>query len=253
MIRIGEINISLGKNIYFYMRKGNNQMKYLTATMLILFVSLFSEAQTINSLSEFYRQFQAARYQQGLNNPEFPILGSPHEKDEFIEGTVATRSDVRYENVPLRFNIHENAVEFMTDEGNIFFLEAPEVVDYVQIGEDKYVYVPYSFGNRMLRGFFRVAIEGHATLLVRQLVNLKAPEPPAPYKDAQPARFIRLVDEYYLRVGTAEAQKISNRKELLQMMKDNGTAVDDFLKKNKTRFNRLEDLIKVTEYFNSLY
>lgn len=227
-------------------------MKHSIATLLLLFVAIFSGAQTINSLSEFYRQFQASRYQQGIVIPEYPIEGSPHERDEFIEGTVATRSDIRYENVPLRFNIHENAVEFKTEEGVIFFLAAPEVIDFVQIGEDKYVYVPYSMGNRILRGFFRVATEGKATLLVRQSINLKQPEPPAPYKDAQPARFIKLADEYYLKIGPSEAHKISNRKELLQLMGDKSSQVDEFLKKNKVRYNRPEDLIKVTEFFNSL-
>jgi hypothetical protein len=36
------------------------------------------------------------------------------------------------------------------------------------------------------------------------------------------------------------------------MLEDKAKEIEDFLKKNKTRFNRLEDMQKLVNYYNTL-
>jgi hypothetical protein len=224
---------------------------------LIVFFACFSQvilAQniTIQNLQDFYKKFKTSQFEQGLINQTSEISGSPHEINDFIDGEVTTKSELKYVNVPLRFNIYANEMEFKTDDGTVLFLATPEIIDHIIIGENKYIYTPYAVGGRLLRGYFKIITGGKASLLVKQNITLRNAEPPQPYKDAQPAVFLKMQDEFYVRVAPAEAQKVSNKKELLAVLKDKSKELDDFQKKNKTRVNRLDDMVKLIEYYNSL-
>ena len=227
-------------------------MKTIFSSLIFLLLTHWVSAQTVLNLQEFYKQFQTSKFQQGIINPEIAVEGSPHASSGFVPGTVVTKSDIRYEQIPLRFNIYANEMEFQTEDGTVFYLAAPEILSEVLVGEEVYIYSPYTYGGRLLRGYFKQAVQGRASLLIRQIVNLKEAEPAAPYKEAQPAKFIKLPDEFFVRMGGAEALKVSNRKELLTALQDKSSEMDAFLKKNKTRFNRVEDLIQAINYYNQL-
>ncbi len=210
------------------------------------------KAQTIQGLQEFYKHFKSSQFQQGILFREAEIDGSPHENSDFVLGVVVTKSDQKYENIPLRFNIYNDEMEFKSDEGTILALTPPEFIDFIIIGEEKYIYIPYAIGNKLLRGYFKVITEGKASLLVKQNINYKDAELPQAYKDAVPARFIRMQDDFYIRLGQLEAYHISNKKELTVILEDKAKEMDDFLKKNKTRFNRMDDMQKLVNYYNTL-
>jgi hypothetical protein len=61
------------------------------------------KAQTIQGLQEFYKQFKSSQFQQGILFREAEIEGSPHENSDFVLGVVVTKSDLKYENIPLRY------------------------------------------------------------------------------------------------------------------------------------------------------
>lgn len=222
------------------------------AFIVCAFQGIYAQNLNIMNLQDFYKKFKTSQFEQGLINQTSEIEGSPHEIGDFIDGEVITKSELKYVNVPLRFNIYANEMEFKTEEGTVLFLATPEIIDYIIIGDNKYIYAPYAVGSRLLRGYFKILTEGKASLLVKQNVTLRNAEPPQPYKDAQPAMFLKMQDEFYVRIAPAEANKVSNKKELLSILKDKGKEIDDFQKKNRTRFNRSDDLVKLIEYFNSI-
>lgn len=227
--------------------------RYLLIVVFTSFsLSILAQSITIQNLQDFYKKFKTSQFEQGIINQSSEISGSPHEINDFVDGEVITKSELKYVNVPLRFNIYANEMEFKTEDGTVLFLAAPETIDHIIIDENKYIYVPYTIGNRLFRGYFKVLTEGKAMLLVKQNITLRNAEPPQPYKDAQPAIFLKMQDEFYVRVAPAEAQKVSNKKELSTVLKDKVKELDDFQKKNKTRFNRLDDMVKLVEYYNSL-
>ncbi len=227
-----------------------------TITLIIIFqiyiTAVLGQSMQIQTLQDFYKEFKSSQFQQGITFQEKTIDGSPHENNEFAYGVVVTRSNLRYENIPLRFNIYTNEMEFKTEDGTVLYIASPEIIEFIGIGDEIYLYAPYSLANRLLRGFFKVLVDGDVTLLLKQNITLRDAEPAQPYKDAIPARFIRTPDEFYIRKAPAEAHKVANRKELLHVLGDQSSRMEEFLKKNKTRFNRAEDLIHAIEYYNSL-
>ncbi len=180
------------------------------------------------------------------------IQGSPYLFDEFINGTIFTTSKLQFENVPLRYNIHNDQIEFKTPQNEIQALATPEIVETVEFGEYKMVYVPYSNSKKIRYGFFRVVIEGTASLYARSEMIFKNATKPGAYKEAQPAKFINQPNSYYIRVRLDQAKKVGNKKEAIEIFPDHKDEIATFIKKNKIKTNNSESLEKLVQYYNSL-
>jgi hypothetical protein len=78
------------------------------------------------------------------------------------------------------------------------------------------------------------------------------PVEPAAYSEAQPAKFTRKPDAYYIRIGMEQAKLVSNKKELLAAFPDHSKEIATFVKKNKVKTTKPERLRKLVQYYNSL-
>lgn len=75
---------------------------------------------------------------------------------------------------------------------------------------------------------------------------------PAAYKDAEPAKFVKKSDEYYIRIGSEQAVIISSKKDLIAAFPDNLDKIESFISKNKIKTNKADGLKEVVKYYNSL-
>ncbi|MBN1987496.1 MAG: hypothetical protein JW761_14390 [Prolixibacteraceae bacterium] len=182
---------------------------------------------------------------------ESEIEGSPYLENEFIKGTLFTTSNTQYVDVPLRYNIYNDDLEFDTGNG-VQALTTPEIIDKVEFGKYTMVYLPYSMAKKIRRGFFILAEEGNASLLIKPEIEFKKATEPGAYKEAEPAKFERKTDSYYIRVGTSEAKLISGKKDMMEVFPDNHEKMEAFIKKNNTKHRKAEDLKQLVQYYNSL-
>lgn len=229
-------------------------MKTLILSCLLATISVGLSAQiniSQQSLNDFYAGFRTAKFIHG-EDANAGIEGSPCEVSEFVASDLVTTSRQLYSGVPMRYNIYQDHVEFKDENGQILYFGAPEMVDYVAIGKRKFVYVPYQLGPRVLRGYLAVLEEGPVTLLLKMNVMLKQAEKPQAYKDAEPARFVRTADDFYLRKGTEEAKLLKGKKELKELLPVWPAEMDEYLKKNRVKFSDEEDLKGLIAYYNSL-
>lgn len=180
------------------------------------------------------------------------IMGSPYLNDEFIEGSVFTKSKTQYAGVPLRYNIFNDEIEFRTDDGQVLALASAEVIEKVEFGDFNLEYIPYMVVKRMRRGFFNVLEKGNATLYQRLRVVFEDAKQPAAYQDAQPAKFVKRPDEYYIRAGMEPAVPVNKNKDLQSAFPDHKKEIAEFIKKNRVRTNNPESLKELVKYYNSL-
>ncbi len=182
---------------------------------------------------------------------ETNIGGSPFLNENFTEGSVFTTSKTIFIDVPLRYNIYNDQIEFKTDDEQVLALAVPEVIEKVEMGEYLFEYIPYSSSNNLKRGFFIVHEKGKATLYSRPRIMFEKAKEPAAYQDAQPARFIRKPDEYYIRIGMEPAKPVSGKKDLQAVFSGSNKEVNTFIKNNKIRPGSVESLKELVVYYNS--
>jgi hypothetical protein len=230
-------------------------MKAFVTIFLLLssFCLSFSQGSyQIAQAVDFFRinKMQSGDWSKTLS--ESDIKGSPYLNDDFIKGTIFTTSKFQYVDVPLRYNIYNDNLEFKTTEDQVMAIAAPEIVEKVQLGNDVMAYIPYTNVKKIRRGFFKLLEEGQASLYAKSEVLYKEPEEPGAYKEAEPARFINKPDTYYIRIGLEQAKLISNKNELLDAFPDHQEEIAAFIKKNKIKPTKPEKLQALVQYYNSL-
>jgi hypothetical protein len=201
---------------------------------------------------EFYQanKFPGEKWKNVLT--ENDIKGSPYLNDEFVVGSIYTIQRLHYVDIPLRYNIYNDELEFKTPAGEVQALAVPEIIEKVVIGNTEMVYSPYLRANKNKNGFFIILEEGKVSLYAKPGITFTEATEPGAYKDPEPPKFLKKSDEYYLRVGSGQAQVIGNKKELIAAFPDNQDKIESFMSKNKTKINKPESLKELVKYYNSL-
>jgi len=158
----------------------------------------------------------------------------------------------QYKDVPLRYNLYNDDLEFKNPAGEILALAQPEIVEYAVFGDNLLVYSNYLSGTKPKKGFLVLIEDGKAKLLSKVSVLYQEPTQPGAYQEAGPAKFVRRADESFIRVGEEMALTVSNKKSVLEAFPDNRDKIEDFISKNKIKLNKLEGLAEVVKFYNSL-
>jgi hypothetical protein len=183
---------------------------------------------------------------------ESNIKGSPYLNDEFFYGSIYTNQKQHFADIPLRYNIYNDDLEFKTPEGKVQALATPEIVELAIFGNTKLVYTDYQNKNNIKKGFFVVIEQGKVSLYSKPRVLFKEGTEPGAYKDPEPPKFVRTSDDYYLQLETGPAVGVGSKKELLAFFPDQQEKVKTFISKNKTKPNKEESLLELVKYYNSL-
>lgn len=230
-------------------------MKRLIFSLFALAILSFTSYAQINS--DFIKAMDAYRSNKMIGGiSQFlsaeDIQGSPYLNDDFIQGKVYTTSGTAYENIPLRYNIYSDDMEFKTEQNEVMSFAAPETVEKIEFGENLMVYIPFTYAKKIRKGYMFLLEEGKVSLYMRPEIAFVDATQPGAYKDATPARFDRKPDTYYLRSGSEEAKLIESKKDLLEFFPDHNAEVEEFVKKNKVKDNDAGSLKELVKYYNSL-
>lgn len=232
-------------------------MKKLTLSLLFVFVITGALwAQTTNytaaPLMDLFRMEQMTEESVYLTLTEKSISGSPYLEDEFKVGTVYTTAKKKFENVLLRYNIYNDNLEFETPDKKVLAVDKPETIELADFGQYKMTYLSYNSGNKQNKAFFKILEQGNASLYAKPDVFFQKEVESDGIKPAKPAAFISKPDIYFVKVGTNPAKKVGNKKELAALFGDHQSEVAAFIKKNKIKANKADQLQKLVNYYNSL-
>ena len=149
----------------------------------------------------------------------------------------------------LRYNIHEDQMEFVKDE-SVYYLKK-EVGRKVRFA-DNTKYAVYDLEGEP--HFFLVHQEGKNLLLAKQIVKfVEAREPNSGYDRGTPPDYKRRKDELYIALDGSNLQLVPRKKKTFySFFGSNESAVKTYMKKNKLGYKKVEDLKKVVEYLNTL-
>jgi hypothetical protein len=234
------------------------QMKkyFFTSFILLNFSGILFAQLPLNydvrAQMDFYHanKFIGGEWKNSLTEDQ--IAGSPYLNKEFEKGTVYTIQRQQYNEIPLRYNIYNDNLEFKTPDNEIMALSAPEIVEKAVLGNNILTYSPYLMANKTKNGFFLILEEGKASLYAKPAVAFQNATEPAAYKDAEPAKFVKKADEYYIRIGAEQAVIISSKKDLIAAFPDNRDKIESFISKNKIKTNKPEGLKEVVMYYNTI-
>lgn len=232
-------------------------MKKLTLSMLfILTMTCALSAQTVNytaaPLMDLFRLEQMTEESVNKTLTERNISGSPYLEDDFRVGTVYTTAKKKFENVLLRYNIYNDDLEFQTPEKKVLAMDKPETIELADFGEYQMTYLSYTTGNKQNKAFFKILEEGNASLYAKPDVQFQKEVESDGIKPEKPAQFLSKPDLYFIKIGTNPAKRISNKKELAAMFSDHQNEIASFIKKNKIKVGKVDQLQRLVKHYNTL-
>ncbi|PKP33665.1 MAG: hypothetical protein CVU00_10390 [Bacteroidetes bacterium HGW-Bacteroidetes-17] len=233
-------------------------IKQFNAKALIILaiglITITTHGQTYNtyeqaSLTDFLNATHSGALRRSILS-ENDIKGSPYLKTEFVLGDILTYNKIHYVNVPLRYNIYNDEIEFEVDKENYLAISSPESIQKIIIGDDAFIYTVKRNKKGEQFGYYQLLHEGKVRLLSRHNIVFKEATRTTGYKAAESAKFEKNSNTYYLQKENDEPHEISNKKDLVAMLGPQGEKINLLIKKEKLNFRKEEDLIKLVKFMN---
>lgn len=214
-------------------------------TLLFSYFSLFGQVlQTVQSV-DTHSYYEILSPKSGKTLSYSDISGSPYYKKEFTPAKVADN----YETLVARYNSYSDEIEFQKDEklhvlpkqdvfSKIIFTNTKEKLALVNTGDD-------------LSGYFFELSSGKYPLYKKVKTRfIDMVKSSNGYAEDKPAKFQTLEPKYYIKTEKGFIKDPKNVKEIVDQIPEKKESIETFVKSNKIKFNKEEDLIKLVNFLN---
>lgn len=177
------------------------------------------------------------------------IEGSPYRIDSLVEGVVRMKDGILV-NASLRFNIYEDAIEYL-DGQSILVVENIDEIDHIVIGKEKIIYKEYALNRQ---GYVVEKVSGMCTLYARYIIEYKEVKAPlTSYHRPQPESFVSREPQWYVSFNDGPLDHVKlNGSDLERVFGEYFTEIENYKKQEKLKYGREEDVTKIFEYYNQL-
>ena len=219
--------------------------------IILLIMAISSQmiyGQPYNGFLDMYHFNKSFQNKQVKNMDAYQdVEGNPYLKKEFTEGVVKI-NDTLSVKLQLRYNIYSDQIEYLMN-GVVYEVGDPHQLKKVIIGDAVFLYVPFI----REKGYVELLVSGKCVLVQKRSVNFKPAEGPKPIEGiTKPAEFTSEPDIFYLGSGGAQTNKISSIKSVIEVLQDQKSNIETFIKTGKIKKVSRENLIKIAEYYNRL-
>jgi hypothetical protein len=241
----------------------NKSSNFLKLAILIFFITsstiAFSQQDAhhtgFSSFEATYDKF-ANDFSNYINNKslirrlnEKEISGSPYLNSEFVEGTVYTKKNIHYTDIPLRYNIYNDVIEYQLPDSSIYAISNPEIIRKIEIGAETFIYYVTNKGNV---GYFSLISSGEVELLSKYNMTFKDAIPSAAFEAAKPPSFNEQADTYFIKVNDKLPTMVAKKKDIKSIFGNQSDQILTYLKKEKLYLRNQADLIKLVNFINEL-
>jgi hypothetical protein len=224
------------------------------AAQVILSISLFLIAGSTfgqgmfnyKSYSDFLINQEKSLLQRSILEVS-KIEGSPYLNEEFVRGNVTTLDSIQYRNVPLRYNIYNDEIEFMVDDENYLAIAEPTSMAQISIKEAVFIYLK----KDLKYGYYQLLEDGKIKLLLRYNVRFRQANYSNGINQARPPKFNRGVNTHYIQLGYNEPQLIKKKKDIDRIFGKESVAIKELIKKEHIDIHNEKDLHKFVKLLNS--
>jgi len=154
-------------------------------------------------------------------------------------------------NIKLKYNVYKDALEFNQNSKLFEVIKAPTV--HVRIGDEYFYYCEFKTKKGHHRKGYYILVEMNDKYRIYKKYTLKITESsdnPAVASD-NPGE-IRVNTTYFVEENDVVVELPMNKKEILETFKDKALELSTYLKKERIRLRKEEDLIRLVAKYNAL-
>lgn len=228
-------------------------MKNITLIVFVIIVSFTIFPSSAQSLI-------ATRYQY-INNIKITednrINGTPYVNEKFVPARVIINDEETIYNA--RYNAYLDIIELEDQNMKTFSINKSVenlTITLLDTG-DVFELIKYLEGYTIKESYFVHMSPASNKVKLFKKSNIKLiPAKPSfnGYDKARKAAYVRTSDEYYIKIGEENLAVLAPRrkKDIAKLLPDHKSEILKFVKENKIKTSREEDLIELVNYLNTL-
>ncbi|WP_179344258.1 hypothetical protein [Winogradskyella ursingii] len=153
-------------------------------------------------------------------------------------------------------NMEVKEMDSKTDDFYVLSKDINDIsLEFTTSGELYQTYEYVNEDNESKKDFFVNLVKtNRVSLLKKQEVKFEPAKPAkSSYEKSRPAKYERQKDEYYIKIGAEKAMPLpSNKNDIAELFPKYEKEIKTFIKKNRIKTSKEEDLISLVKYINQL-
>lgn len=224
----------------------------ILSALFIFFHSIMLHAQLSISYQEYGINDLVGRANTGKigSGANSGISGSPYLDEDFQNGDVFYERKYKISNVPFRFNIFNDQIEYK-NKNTILSFANPEKIDSIVAKDEIFIYLEKNERHKV-RGFAKLWNQKYPAVLTKMKVQFYEKEELQGFSEPKPDRFEREMDRHYLIISKDDIEVIKSVKKLIAALGDHSSELTSFAKKEKISTGDPEELAKLLDYYHEL-
>ncbi len=228
-------------------------MRFILFYLVFICFSVNAFSQTLAGEN---RTFQYLVDQVDLNNRMHKIDLTPLEQQQFLnpdwqQGSVILADSSKINDLQLRYNLATKEIQFLNDD-EIYAIALNNKINRVVIANRNFLYSGFKYEDIRDGDFFEILVDGKCRLLLRRTAKFIKAQKAEAYKQPEPAKY-EIIETYYLKKGENPALYMRTRKKsVLEMLSVKETEIKKYIKSERLRVSRQEDLVKLITYYNKI-
>jgi len=215
-----------------------------TTQLIIFFISSIVFAQLPVSLKEISESTESY----------YDYKGSIYNTINFIKSSVIHEKSGKYD-AELRYNIHTDALE-LKRRNDIAFNIIKSPTTHARLGDDYFYYCEFKTRDGIRKDGYYILVELNENYKIYKRHTLKIIEPKkgatvVTSEVENEGKIIKLT-RYYIEEGGVIIELPMKKKQLLSVLGDEMNKLKAYIKKEKIRLRKEEDLIRLVSRYNAI-
>jgi len=181
---------------------------------------------------------------------EYTIEGTPYLTDTYLKSHVYSHKG-NFSDIDMRYNIFYERMEFK-EKDLLYAIDPDSKIKKIVLDAQTFVVDNYELKGKTAPAYFLRLDSGRVTLMTKMRIIFKDRQQGKPIEDDIPAKYSRMQDINYIKLGDRSLIKVRSIKKLIDELPDRKQEMEDFAKKEKISANKAEELTKFIQYYNSL-
>ncbi len=184
------------------------------------------------------------------------VQGNPYLFEQWVNGTIRLGNGKSYTNVPLRYDIVSDELQYKDNKSDQALNFIDPVVEFQLMPGTESGESPMIFRNGFIsddgtsvKAYYQVLFDGALKLLKR---NTKVIFETREYSSAITTKTFREEEYYYLYKNNKTVRIKKDKKQVLATLADRATELETFIKSNALNLKNESDLVRLIAHYNSL-
>lgn len=232
-----------------YIFKPNIMKRKIYISIIALIVSLGINAQVLNNdMIRSMDEFNELKRIFPKDNSSYK--GSPYLNDSFVTGNIEMKDGKTYNNILLRYNIHNDQVEFKNKSETIA-IDNPNKIAIIRIDKQEFYYFSFYENEELKKGYLEMVSNGKYALYLRHRVILETASKDGAYHKATKPTFHLQKPNYFIARKDSIPVKVKSADDILSAYKDLEENLKKYTGKKKLKLKKEEDFINLLNYLNT--